>query len=182
MSITRRDALRRLGGGALALLFGGAISDAPIEVKMRTAADRSAVWYEPVGLAIAPGQTVRWVIQEANAHTTTAYHPSNGERPLRIPEAAEPWDSGTLYQPGASFEVTFTEEGVYDYFCKPHEAGGMAGRIVVGEPGGPGDRSFGYWKDGPESGDWTEVPEAVQSTLPSPARIVDEGRVQRADL
>ncbi len=27
-----------------------------------------------------------------------------------------------------------TEEGVYDYVCTPHEALGMVGRIVVGDP------------------------------------------------
>jgi len=181
MPITRRDALGRMGGGVLGLLFGGGVYFDPIEVKMRTAADRTAVWYDPVGLAIEPGQTIRWVIEEGNAHTTTAYHPSNADHPLRIPEAAEPWDSGTLYEPGASFKVTFMREGVYDYYCKPHEAGGMAGRIVVGAPGGPGDRPFGYWQDGPMTGEWTEVPDAVQSTLPSPERIVEEGIIRRPD-
>jgi hypothetical protein len=122
-----------------------------------------------------------WVIEEGNAHTTTAYHPSYADHPLRIPEAAEPWDSGTLYKPGALFGVTFTREGVYDYYCKPHEAGGMAGRIVVGAPGGPGDRPFGYWQDGPMAGECTEVPDAVQSTLPSPERIVEDGRIRRPD-
>lgn len=41
----------------------------------------------------------------------------------------------------ATFERVFAVPGVYDYFCKPHELAGMAGRIVVGEPGdGPGTR------------------------------------------
>jgi hypothetical protein len=39
----------------------------------------------------------------------------------------------------------FQHEGVYDYFCKPHEAAGMVGRIVVGNPGsGPGTRPFNH--------------------------------------
>ena len=28
-----------------------------------------------------------------------------------------------------------TVEGVYDYFCAPHEMAGMVGRIIVGRPG-----------------------------------------------
>jgi len=86
MSITRREALRRigrtsLGGASLSFLFGGAaladsigFSDSassspaglsnPVEIKMRTSSDRTAVWYDPVGLFIEPGQTVRWAIEE----------------------------------------------------------------------------------------------------------------------
>ena len=30
--------------------------------------------------------------------------------------------------------MTFTVEGVYDYYCVPHEHAGMVGRIVVGTP------------------------------------------------
>ena len=51
--------------------------------------------FNPIGLRVAPGTTVRWVV-EANVHTATAYHPANGGHPLRIPERAEPWDSGYL--------------------------------------------------------------------------------------
>ena len=29
--------------------------------------------------------------------------------------------------------MTFTDEGVYDYYCVPHEHAGMVGRIVVGD-------------------------------------------------
>jgi hypothetical protein len=57
---------------------------------------------------------------------------------LRIPERATPWDSRFLVNPGDRFEVTFAEEGVYDYFGLPHEGAGMVGRLIVGHPGGPG--------------------------------------------
>lgn len=53
-----------------------------------------------------------------------------------------PWDSGFLVNDRDRFEITLTVEGVYDYFCLPHEAGGMVGRIVVGRPGGPGALPF----------------------------------------
>jgi len=46
---------------------------------------------------------------------------------LRIPERAAPWDSGVLVNPDDRFEVTFAKEGVYDYFCLPHEGAGMPG-------------------------------------------------------
>ena len=92
----------------------------------------SHVWFDPIGLLVRPGQTVRWTNREAgNVHTATAYHPANLDRPLRIPRAALPWDSDYL-MPGESFAVELTEPGVYDYFCIPHEHAGMVGRIVVG--------------------------------------------------
>jgi hypothetical protein len=64
----------------------------------------------------------------------TAYHPKNFERPLRIPEGAEPWNSDYLL-PNESFSVTLQVEGVYDFYCVPHAHAGMVGRIIVGQPG-----------------------------------------------
>ena len=104
---------------------------------MRSDPDGARVGFDPIGLRVAPGTIVRWVV-EANVHTTTAYHPANGGHPLRIPEQAAPWDSDYLVEPGQTFEVMLTAEGVYDYFCAPHEVAGMVGRIIVGQPGGPG--------------------------------------------
>src|SRR5574341_2040241 len=98
-----------------------------------------------------------------NPHTTTAYHPRNANHSLRIPQAATPWDSGFLLNPGDRFEVTLTVEGVYDYFCLPHEAGGMVGRIVVGVPGGPGTLPFDYFIGRPATRDWRPVPAAARS-------------------
>ena len=94
--------------------------------------DGSHVWFTPIGLWVAPGTRVRWPNDGAgNTHTATAYHPANGARQRRIPEGAEPWDSGYL-MPGESFAVSLVVPGVYDYFCLPHEHDGMVGRIVVG--------------------------------------------------
>lgn len=78
------------------------------------------------------GGTVTFV-NESGAHTATAYHPDNG-KPLRMPEAAEPFDSGLLTEAGATFEHTFDVEGVYDVYCIPHEEVGMIGSVVVGRP------------------------------------------------
>lgn len=104
----------------------------PIEIGMAGTPNGSHVWFRPRGLLIQPGQTVRWINQEAgNVHTVTAYHPDNGKA-KRIPDQARAWNSGYL-MPGATFEMTFDTPGVYDYFCIPHEHAGMVGRIVVGE-------------------------------------------------
>ncbi|MGH7558071.1 MAG: plastocyanin/azurin family copper-binding protein [Gemmatimonadota bacterium] len=147
---------------------------APVEIRMRSDALGSKVWFDPVGVLIEPGSTVKWVIEES-VHSTTAYHPANTNHSLRIPEKAEPWDSGILTRPGQAFEATLTVPGVYDYFCLPHEAGGMVGRIVVGEPGrGPGTRPFDWYADRSGTDDWRPVPEAARKTFPPVDRIVRE--------
>src|SRR5690606_13047344 len=95
-------------------------------------ANGSRVWFDPIRLHVLPGQTVRWINRDpGNSHTVTSYHPSIFDRPQRIPDGAAPWDSDYLL-PGESFAITFTVEGIYDYYCVPHEHAGMVGRIVVG--------------------------------------------------
>lgn len=134
------------------------------------------VWFDPIGLHVDPGTTVRWIARE-NVHTATAYHPRNSRHPLRIPERATPWDSGYLVHPGDHFDVTLTVPGVYDYFCAPHEAAGMVGRIVVGRSEGPGAEPFDYWVGRPGTDGWLHVPEAARKSFPSVARILSERRV-----
>ena len=138
------------------------------------------VAFEPVGLLIQPGQTVRWRNAGNNVHTTTAYHPDNDDHPLRIPETAPPWDSGYLVNPGDQFEVTLTVEGVYDYFCAPHEIAGMVGRIVVGRPAGPGSLPFDYFERDPARQHWKPVPPLAQRALPAIDRIMALGVVARS--
>ena len=146
---------------------------------MRSDADGAEVWFDPIGVRIAPGDTVRWMVHQ-NAHTTTAYHPANANHPLRIPEAARPWDSGLLVEYGRQFEVTLTEEGVYDYFCAPFEPVGMVGRIVVGRPDGPGARPFDWFLGRAGTTHWRPVPLAAQRAFPAIERIVRQGIVRRA--
>ena len=182
MEPTRRDFLRVSG---LALVGVGLMPSrllnaaAPTVIEMRSNALGSRVWFDPIGLYVEPGTTVRWVVRE-NVHTTTAYHPRNDHHSLRIPDRATPWNSGFLVNPGDHFEVTLTVPGVYDYYCAPHEAAGMVGRIVVGKPIEPGSEPFDYWVGRPGTDHWRHVPGAARSAFPSVARIVAERRVHPA--
>lgn len=92
--------------------------------------------FEPHVVWVEQGGTVTWEL-ESGSHTTTAYSEAV-DRPQRIPDAAEGWDSGTLSEAGTTFEHTFETKGVYDYFCKPHEGSGMLGSVIVGDPGTDG--------------------------------------------
>jgi plastocyanin len=163
--------------GAAMLGQAAVATAATVEIKlMQTAAGKT--YFDPAGVRIAPGDTVRWV-QLTGFHSITAYHPSNDNHELRIPASAKPWDSDILLadypKRGATFEHIFTVPGVYDYFCRPHEMAGMVGRIVVGTPGdGPGTKPFGY----APSENWKPVPELARKTFPSVAEIMQKGIVR----
>lgn len=111
--------------------------------------------FEPAVVQIQPGDVIRFEVEEG-LHTVTAYHPDN-RRPMRMPEEAEAFDSGPLTA-GQSWMLKIEKEGVYDYFCLPHERIGHAGRILSGEveeiPAYPAGR----------------IPELVLKTLKSETR------------
>jgi plastocyanin len=136
VTLSRRTILR-IGRVFLAglLLPSLVAADDALEIHMMGDATGADVWFEPNGLLVPPGATVRWRnLDRGNSHTTTAYHPDNRGHPLRIPPGAKPWNSDYLL-PGEFFAVTFIVPGVYDFFCIPHEMAGMVGRIVVMEKG-----------------------------------------------
>jgi plastocyanin len=166
--LSRRSVLQ-IGGGLLAALPFGSVrawGAEPVDITMSGNADGSLVWFDPIGLLIQPGQTVRWTNRDpGNSHTATAYHPDNEAHSLRIPGGARPWNSDYLL-PDQSFSVVLTAPGVYDYFCVPHEHAGMVGRIVVaGEA---------QQMATPSSGD---IPEIAEKAFPSVEDIVRRGRV-----
>jgi plastocyanin len=177
---SRRDFLKA-GGTVLAgfALFPRLVllSRSAVEViEMRSDVAGSHVWFDPIGLYIDPGTTVRWIVRE-NVHTVTAYHPRNDHHSLRIPKRAVPWDSGFLVHAGDHFDVTLTVPGVYDYFCAPHEGAGMVGRIVVGRPVRLAVQPFDYWVGKPGTNGWRRVPDAARKNFISVARINAERRV-----
>ncbi len=169
--------LRKLLALAAVLLTGSlpiqaADESQVVEIRAMMSSDGTQVYFDPVGIHIRPGQTVRWV-QVDGYHSVAAYHPANGNRPLRIPPGAQPWDSGLLTRPGATFEHRFTQEGVYDYFCQPHEAAGMVGRIVVGDPGTDVRQD-----EVTPVGNHRPVPEAALKNFPPVAEIMAQGVVR----
>jgi plastocyanin len=103
---------------------------------------RGVYYFDPAGLFIEPGATVEWL--GIGRRSVAAFHPANNNHELRIPEKAEPFDSAKMPAGGGNFRWKFEVEGTYDYFCQPQESLGMVGRIVVGRPGGPGEKTPGY--------------------------------------
>lgn len=175
MIVTRRRVMEA-GGGILAALLpwpaAGAVADV-VEITMLGKANGSHVWFDPVGVHVEPGQTIRWTNRDpGNSHTVTTYHPAIFERPLRIPVGAKPWDSDYL-MPGESFSVTLTVAGIYDYYCVPHEHAGMVGRIVVGSPPAV-EAASGTAEPG-----LTPLPDVALRGFPSVEEIIAGGAVHR---
>lgn len=176
MSLNRRHALEAGGIFLAALVFGlrNALAEEIVEITMSGTKDGSRIWFDPIGIHVKPGQTIRWTNRDpGNSHTATSYDPSISERPRRIPEGAAAWDSDYLL-PGESFSVTLSVEGVYDYYCVPHEHAGMVGRIVCGTPvpaeGGTAPADPGL----------TPLPEAALSAFPSVEEIIAKGEVRHS--
>lgn len=136
-----------------------------VEIAQMGLPDGSKVWYDPFGILIRPGQTVRWTNRDkGNSHTATAYAGQDDDHPRRIPAAAKPFDSDYLL-PGESFEVTLDVPGIYDFFCIPHELAGMVGRIVVAAPG---PVTFPDYPDG-------NLDPVILAGFPKVSDIVDHG-------
>jgi plastocyanin len=176
---SRRDVLRT-GGHMLAGIAVPGLAFAAgsvVDIDMRSDTDGAQVWFDPIGVLVAPMTTIRWTARE-NVHTATAYHPDNDNHSLRIPQQADPWDSDYLVNPGDSFQVTLSVPGVYDYYCAPHEFGGMVGRIIVSDPTGPGALPFDYYQSLTPAPDWDEVPEAARANFPSIRDIMENGVVR----
>jgi len=102
--------------------------------------------FAPHVVRVTEGGTVTFRL-DSGAHSTTAYHPDNGD-PRLVPDGAASWDSGVRSETGAEFEQTFETPGVYHYYCQPHRSSGMVGTVVVGDPDPAGQAALG---DPPES-------------------------------
>ena len=145
-SIGHRNVSKGSQIGVLALslaVWGSSLMAAEPAVVIKATTNRRTgqTYFDPLCVYIKKGETVRWESTK-RAPTVTAFHPSNTNHELRIPENARPFDSGILSEPpyGHIFEWTFDVEGTYDYFSRNHEITGMVGRIVVGTPGGPAEK------------------------------------------
>jgi plastocyanin len=87
--------------------------------------------YVPEEVTISVGQTVVWTNTSSMFHTVTDDPALAQDRShAQLPEGAQPFNSGNI-APGDVFQRTFEVPGTYVYFCIPHEAVGMIGKIIV---------------------------------------------------
>lgn len=101
----------------------------------------SANAFRPESFVVGVGEPVSWHNDGSRGHTVTAYHAglpegaeffaSGGFEDESAARAAWTREEGGIIHPGEDFEYTFSIPGAYEYFCVPHEAGGMIAEVVV---------------------------------------------------
>ncbi|WP_308254756.1 plastocyanin [Geminocystis sp. GBBB08] len=92
-----------------------------VEVKM--GADTGALAFQPAKITIQTGDTVKWVNNKLAPHNVVF--------DSSVKNTAKLSHKGLAFSAGESFETTFSEPGVYPYYCEPHRGAGMAGTITV---------------------------------------------------
>lgn len=136
-------------------------------------------FFDPVGVAIAPGDTVEFLVVH-DLHTVTAYHPRFFGQQRRVPEGTPGFTSPPVVA-GDYWYYTFEEAGVYDLQCLPHEGLGMVMRVVVPEddddvPEAPPEPGAGEAGPSPVARTVLNAPEL------EPENVVDQGTVAWDDL
>jgi len=81
--------------------------------------------FSPAAVHVDPGTTVVWEWNgEGGGHNVYSDDPG--------------FESPTHSEAGSTYALKFEGQGVCEYACAPHEAMGMKGAVVVGEPGAAG--------------------------------------------
>lgn len=165
-----------VSGSALAHDSHGVVHEVSMEIVFVDYRPLPEFFFEPTGLLIQPGDTVRFIANSPH-HTATAYHAQH-IKSHRVPDGVEPFSS-PIVPIGEDWEYTFTVPGTYDIWCGPHEQYGMVMRIVVGEPDGPANEPVTEF--GPD-GVYGAAVAILSDPALNPLNIVAVGAVHWADI
>ncbi len=110
--------------------------------------------FVPAALNVLPGDTVRWV----NVDPTSIDHSTCSGTGSTDPIMGQLWNSGAMAS-AESFEITFDDEGEYEYFSVLHEFENMFGVVRVSD----GSTDIG---DGIEDSTWGHVKNLFAGILP----------------
>ncbi|SDM91632.1 Copper binding protein, plastocyanin/azurin family [Halogranum gelatinilyticum] len=152
-----------------------------LQIRPREDVPLPEFYFEPTGLAIDVGDTVRFNLASPH-HNVNAHHPAFGYT-QRVPDGVPPFSSPIL-SAGEYWLYTFETEGVHNIMCAPHELFGMVGTIVVGSATGPGANPVG---GAPAPSEQSRPPEFTAGLVLSdpamdPENIVAEESVSWSDL
>lgn len=111
---------------------GGEIGEPTETAAVHMVTNDASHHFDPHVVRVSVGGTVTFE-NESGSHSAAAYHPGN-DQPQLVPDGTAAWESGLLTTSGATYEHIFDTEGVYHYYCAPHESVGMIGTVVVGDP------------------------------------------------
>ena len=82
--------------------------------------------FMPTDITVHVGDTVTWRNGETIGHTITSgawgdVNESTGLRGTQTPDGLFDHDLAPMGSPGDTFSFTFTEAGVFPYYCQPHK-------------------------------------------------------------
>jgi len=121
-SLFMRSVIRTIAAAccAVLMLIGlnvGTAQAATVEVKLGT--DAGMLAFEPSTVTIKAGDTVKFVNNKLAPHNA-------------VFEGHDEYSHSDLaFNPGESWEETFSDAGTYDFYCEPHRGAGMVGQVVV---------------------------------------------------
>jgi plastocyanin len=129
--------------GGTATTAGGASVSKPAgsEAKPAAAAKTGAVTVEmndqnkfvPDAITVKKGTTVTWKNSGMMVHNiVTDASLAIDKAHAKVPSGAKPFTS-PMVNGGGTWSYTFEVPGEYVYFCQPHEALGMVGKVTVTE-------------------------------------------------
>ncbi|NRB02647.1 MAG: pseudoazurin [Rhodobacteraceae bacterium] len=128
MKMTRRENLALLGGTLAAATVPGALmaADEPktVIVEMLNVDPddkKQRQIFKPAVVHVNVGDTVKFV-------PTDRGHNAEVDKKM-MPEGGDEF-AGKINK---EVEVTFTTDGAYGYYCKPHRSVGMVGLVLVGD-------------------------------------------------
>jgi len=75
--------------------------------------------FDPAAVLVEPGTTIEWVWTGDGSHN--------------VVEENDAFESELTNEAGFTFDRTFSDPGVTQYYCLPHQRLGMKGVVVVGE-------------------------------------------------
>ena len=147
--------------------------------------------FDPAGLHVEPGDVVLFSAETPD-HAVAAYHERHG-RQNRVPDSVGPITAPQI-PVGGSWRYRFETEGVYDFYCPPHQVFGMVMRVVVSD--GDSVPSLSVEDTGRPPAEETFLPEILAGFDPNvpsshealtaeplePAAIVEEGSVPWEDV
>jgi plastocyanin len=125
MALRRAAAMAAAIGLALAMVpiapvaaSGGGGCGGPVTSSTGTDVQIKDYCFAPTVLFIEPGETVTWTNDDPMRHNVAG--------------ANIAWGSFEYLKPGRDVSYSFSQPGVYSYFCSLHV--GMLGTVVVGDP------------------------------------------------
>ena len=121
-SLFMRSVIRTIAAACCAFLMlvglnVGTAQAATVEVKLGT--DAGMLAFEPSTVTIKAGDTVKFVNNKLAPHNA-------------VFEGNDQYSHSDLaFNPGESWEETFSEAGTFDFYCEPHRGAGMVGKVIV---------------------------------------------------